>query len=282
MHSFNLIKNDVRIVLKMNNGGETNAFTRRWIASTSSSSSTMSSSGNAPSSTRVSGNVKIPIMSSHNVGIASSLSKAMADNSYGYQRAGWKSTNSSSTYASLAFLSSCAVASFGLLMNGDSLMKNHIAMNQPVENKQDGNVAPTTAAAPNENVPKSDKEKPANVVTTTKWTFYSGKHISPESAKNFLLIAGNGNKPLAQEVSKYLGVSLANAELSKFSDGEINVKILENVRGKHCFIIQPTCAPVNDNLIELLLLISCLRRSSANKITVVMPYYGCRFIAIFI
>jgi ribose-phosphate pyrophosphokinase len=88
------------------------------------------------------------------------------------------------------------------------------------------------------------------------------------------LFTGNANQPLAQEIAKFLGVPLADAEVSRFSDGEVFVQINENVRGADVFVIQPTCPPVNDNLMELLVMIDALKRASAQRITVVLPYYG--------
>ncbi len=75
-------------------------------------------------------------------------------------------------------------------------------------------------------------------------------------------------------MSRHLGVPLSKAVIGKFSDGEINIQISESVRGKDIFIIQPTCVPVNDNLMELLVMVDALRRSSANSITAVLPYFG--------
>ena len=76
------------------------------------------------------------------------------------------------------------------------------------------------------------------------------------------------------EIGTHLGSSLGRAKVSRFADGEVNIQVQEHVRGKDVFIIQPTCPPVNDNLMELLLLVSTLRRSSAKRITAVIPYYG--------
>lgn len=89
-----------------------------------------------------------------------------------------------------------------------------------------------------------------------------------------LLFSGNANKKLAEEIAEYLGTTLSPLEITNFVDGEIFLKILENVRGADAFIIQPTCPPVNDNLMELLLIIDALKRSSARRITAVIPYYG--------
>lgn len=88
------------------------------------------------------------------------------------------------------------------------------------------------------------------------------------------LFSGNGNMALALEIAQILGINLGKATVGKFADGEINVMIHENVRGKDAYVIQPTCPPVNDNLMELLLLVSTLNRASARRVTVVMPYYG--------
>ncbi len=88
------------------------------------------------------------------------------------------------------------------------------------------------------------------------------------------LFSGNANRPLADEISQYLRVPLANADVDRFSDGEIFVQVNENDRGADVFLIQPTCPPVNDNLMELLVLIDALKRASARRITAVLPYYG--------
>lgn len=88
------------------------------------------------------------------------------------------------------------------------------------------------------------------------------------------IFSGNGNMALALEIGRALGINLGKATVGKFADGEVNIQIHENVRGKDCYIIQPTCPPVNDNMMELLLLVSTLSRASARRITVVIPYYG--------
>ena len=91
---------------------------------------------------------------------------------------------------------------------------------------------------------------------------------------NLVLIAGNANPKLAQEIAEALGTRLVEAEVSQFSDGEVFVQVNENVRGADVFVIQPTCPPVNHNLMELLIMIDALRRASAFRITAVIPYYG--------
>ena len=90
----------------------------------------------------------------------------------------------------------------------------------------------------------------------------------------YMLFSGTANEELAFEVSKYLEQPLSKAKITKFSDNEINVKIEESVRGKDVFIIQPTSAPANFNLMELLIMVDALKRSSARSITAVVPYYG--------
>lgn len=88
------------------------------------------------------------------------------------------------------------------------------------------------------------------------------------------LFTGNSNRSLAKEIADVLGISVGEATVSNFSDGEINVQINENVRGSDVFVVQSTCMPVNNNLMELLLMIDALKRASAARITAVMPYYG--------
>ena len=94
------------------------------------------------------------------------------------------------------------------------------------------------------------------------------------TAGKLVLFTGNANPSLAQEIADYLGTSLAEAEVSQFSDGEVFVQINENVRGADVFVVQPTCAPVNHTLMELLIMIDALKRASAQRITPVMPYFG--------
>jgi ribose-phosphate pyrophosphokinase len=92
--------------------------------------------------------------------------------------------------------------------------------------------------------------------------------------KSLMVFSGNANQQLAQNVAKWLGVPLGRADVQQFSDGETSVELNENVRGQDVFIIQPTCHPTNDNLMELLLMADALHRSSADRITAVVPYFG--------
>src|ERR1051325_6976615 len=88
------------------------------------------------------------------------------------------------------------------------------------------------------------------------------------------VFSGNANPELAREICGHLGVALGQADVGRFPDGEVELQILENVRGADVFVIQPTCTPVNDNLMELLIMLDALRRASAQRITAVVPYYG--------
>ena len=88
------------------------------------------------------------------------------------------------------------------------------------------------------------------------------------------IFSGNANPELARGICNYLGVSLGDALVSRFSEGEIRVKINENVRGKDVFLIQPTCSPPNENIMELLIMLDAFRRASAQRITAVIPYFG--------
>jgi len=94
------------------------------------------------------------------------------------------------------------------------------------------------------------------------------------SIDNLAIFSGNANPDLAQEAARYLGSSVGKALVNSFSDGEVNVEILENVRGQDVYVIQPTCAPAEKNLMELLVMIDALKRSSADRITAVLPYFG--------
>lgn len=91
---------------------------------------------------------------------------------------------------------------------------------------------------------------------------------------SLMVFTGNANPKLAADVVRRLNISLGRAAVGRFSDGEVSVEILENVRGKDCFILQSTCAPTNDNLMELLIMADALKRSSAMRITAAIPYMG--------
>lgn len=92
--------------------------------------------------------------------------------------------------------------------------------------------------------------------------------------KKLKVFTGNANPEMAKEICDHLGIPLGQSVVKRFSDGEICVEIGENVRGADVFVIQPTCPPVNENLMELVIMVDALRRASARRITAVMPYYG--------
>lgn len=92
--------------------------------------------------------------------------------------------------------------------------------------------------------------------------------------QEWIILSGNANRPLAEKISEKLGKPLAKAEIGHFSDGEVFVEIKENVRGRNAYVIQSTCPPANDNLMEVLILVDALKRASAQEINVILPYYG--------
>jgi len=95
-----------------------------------------------------------------------------------------------------------------------------------------------------------------------------------ERSSSMALFAGNANPALAQEIARHLTTPLGRASVGRFSDGEVNVELMENVRGRDVFIVQPTCPPANDTLMELLVMSDACRRASAARITAVVPYFG--------
>jgi ribose-phosphate pyrophosphokinase len=91
---------------------------------------------------------------------------------------------------------------------------------------------------------------------------------------NTMLFTGNANRVLAEEITAHLGVDLGKATVGRFSDGEVTVEVHQNVRARDVFVVQSTCAPTNDNLMELLIMVDALKRASARRITAVIPYFG--------
>ncbi len=91
---------------------------------------------------------------------------------------------------------------------------------------------------------------------------------------NTVLFTGNANPVLAKEIAQHLGVELGAAQVGRFSDGEVTVEIRQNVRARDVFVVQPTCAPTNENLMELLIMVDAIKRASARRITAVIPYFG--------
>ena len=93
-------------------------------------------------------------------------------------------------------------------------------------------------------------------------------------SENLKIFAGSGNTPLTAAVCKYLGVPVGGAKIDTFPDGEKVIKLEDDVRGRDCFVIQSTCRPVDENLMELLIFLDCLRRASVRRVTAVIPYFG--------
>ena len=91
---------------------------------------------------------------------------------------------------------------------------------------------------------------------------------------NTLLFTGNANPALAQDIATHLSIGLGKAKVGRFSDGEVDVEIEQNVRARDIFVVQPTCSPTNENLMELCIMVDALKRASARRVTAVMPYFG--------
>ena len=117
-------------------------------------------------------------------------------------------------------------------------------------------------------VPDASKGKDAKAAPERKRT----RSLSED--KRFKLFSGSANRALAEEIGTHIGVKVGEAKLQRFADGEVYFQLLENVRGVDVFVVQPTCYPVDQHLVELLVIIDALKRASAARITVVVPYYG--------
>ena len=105
----------------------------------------------------------------------------------------------------------------------------------------------------------------------------AGPHMqttSPSHHSDFMLFTGNANPGMALEIAQHLGISLGAAHVGRFSDGEVTVEIQQNVRARDVFVVQSTCAPTNENLMELLIMVDALKRASAERISAVIPYFG--------
>jgi hypothetical protein len=115
---------------------------------------------------------------------------------------------------------------------------------------------------------------PVELMTESEAKIEEATRRAKQHSGGLKIFSGNGNMSLALEITRHLGVNLGKATVGRFADGEVNVVVQENVRGKDVYVVQPTGPPVNDNIMELLLMVSTLRRASARRITVVIPYYG--------
>ena len=115
-----------------------------------------------------------------------------------------------------------------------------------------------------------DAKKPANPESKPK----PQGHAPKRHDEKLKIFSGSANEPLADEICQFLGISRGQSHLTRFSDGEVYLQLLENVRGADVFVVQPTCYPVDQHLLELLLMIDALKRASARRITPVIPYFG--------
>jgi ribose-phosphate pyrophosphokinase len=136
-------------------------------------------------------------------------------------------------------------------------------------------VAEAPAAATSvEQAKQAAETTPATSASSTKAPAEKKRSSRLSEDKRFKIFSGSANRPLTEEIGKFLGVPVGETRLQRFSDGETHFQLLENVRGVDVFLVQPTCHPVDQNLVELLIMMDALRRASAGRITVVVPYYG--------
>ena len=98
--------------------------------------------------------------------------------------------------------------------------------------------------------------------------------MEAEANNELRILSGNANRPLSQAIADRVGVPLSNMDVGRFADGEIRVRIEESVRGADVFLVQPTCPPTSENIMELLVILDALKRASARRTTAVIPYYG--------
>ncbi len=134
---------------------------------------------------------------------------------------------------------------------------------------------PTTTAVPSPIKGQTPEQNGSGAATPNQPEKKTpAKRSRASDSKRFKIFCGSANRPLCEEVCKFLGVPLGETRMQRFSDGEIYFQLLENVRGADVFVIQPTCFPVDEHLMELLIMIDALKRASAGRITVVVPYYG--------
>ncbi|MGP8174292.1 MAG: ribose-phosphate diphosphokinase [Terracidiphilus sp.] len=132
--------------------------------------------------------------------------------------------------------------------------------------------------APRDGAPKEpEKAAPQNAagrVKDAKPAVERKRSRNLSEDKRFKLFSGTANRPLTEEIGRHIGVAVGEAKIQRFADGEVFFQLLENVRGVDVFVVQPTCYPVDQHLVELLVMIDALKRASAARITVVVPYYG--------
>ena len=143
-------------------------------------------------------------------------------------------------------------------------MKNETMMDKAVVEP----VSPAAGAERNGSGPRSQMH------VDTKASAERKKAKAHIEDKRFKIFSGSANRALASEICKHIGISLGETKMQRFADGEVYFQLLENVRGADVFVVQPTCNPVDQHLVELLIMIDALKRASAGRITTVVPYYG--------
>ena len=190
---------------------------------------------------------------------------------------GWNSNGSSSWTNGAGFSSAfAALTAFGgaaTLGMCESTQKDPMTKYQ-VEAMKTNQIDDDQTEANSPLYATSSKVKEVSDLTEQEARLEKAAHKAKKHAGGLKLFSGNGNMALSLEIAQILGINLGKATVGRFADGETNVMIHENVRGKDVYVIQPTCPPVNDNIMELLLMVSTLNRASARRITVVIPYYG--------
>jgi ribose-phosphate pyrophosphokinase len=152
--------------------------------------------------------------------------------------------------------------------------RNTTAVPFPSSTSSNHVVEPQAAATSVEPAKQAAESAPVAAASTTKAPAEKKRSSRLSEDKRFKIFSGSANRPLTEEIGKFLGVPVGETRLQRFSDGETHFQLLENVRGVDVFLVQPTCHPVDQNLVELLIMMDALRRASAGRITVVVPYYG--------
>ena len=156
-------------------------------------------------------------------------------------------------------------------------MKKETKKKETAERETDGDESTLQATSPGEAPKVVDMSATVAAdpgLTPSEERIERATRKAKQHSGGLKVFSGNGNMALSLEIARHLGINLGKATVGRFADGEVNCVIHENVRGKDVYIVQPTCPPVNDNIMELLLMVSTLRRASARRITVVIPYYG--------
>ncbi len=152
--------------------------------------------------------------------------------------------------------------------------RNTTAVPFPSSTSSNTVAGPQADATSGEPTRQAAETTPVAAASGTKAATEKKRSSRLSEDKRFKIFSGSANRPLTEEIGKFLGVPVGETRLQRFSDGETHFQLLENVRGVDVFLVQPTCHPVDQNLVELLIMMDALRRASAGRITVVVPYYG--------